>query len=378
MHVAFLTPEYPHSKIKHCAGLGTSIKNLAHALTKKNVKITVFVYSQNENEIFEDAYVKIHKIAHKKYKFLGWYLYRKYIQNYVNAIIENEEIQILEAADWTGITALMNVKCKLLIRLHGSDGYFCYLENRKQKFKNYLFEKLALSGADKIVSVSQFTASKTKNIFGLKRTISVIYNGVNTDVFSTKDLDFEPNTLLYFGTIIRKKGVLELAHIFNALIEKNPSVKLTLLGKEVVDVFEKKSTLDLFFSILSAEARKQVVHIDKVEYKKVKDYIQKANVVVLPSFAEAFPMTWLEAMAMRKALVTSNIGWANELMIQGETGFTVNPKDHVVYANKIQELLSNKELTKRNGENARKRIENEFLLENIVNQNIKMYSTLKA
>ncbi len=32
MHIAFLTPEYPHSKVKHVAGLGTSIKNLVTAL----------------------------------------------------------------------------------------------------------------------------------------------------------------------------------------------------------------------------------------------------------------------------------------------------------------------------------------------------------
>lgn len=376
MHIAFLTPEYPHSKISHSAGLGTSIKNLASTLVTKNVSVSIFVYSQDTNEVFEDSGIKIHKIAHEKYKFLGWYLYRKELQKYINSIVESEKIQLLEAPDWTGITALMNIKCTLLIRLHGSDGYFCNLEGRKQKTKNYLFEKLALKGADAVVSVSQFTATKTKQIFNLKRDISIIYNGVDTNIFSVRESKIKPNTLLYFGTIIRKKGVLELAHIFNKVIEQNPNVKLTLLGKDDNDVFEKKPTLELFFSILSDEAKLNIRHIKQVSYQEVKNYINEANVVVLPSFAEAFPMTWLEAMAMKKALVTSNIGWANELMINGETGFMVDPKNHDDYANKILELINDKGLAETFGENASKRIQNQFLQEKIVNDNIKLFKSL--
>ena len=54
MHIAFLTPEYPHPKIQHSAGLGTSIKNLVAALVRKDVKVTVFVYGQPKAEVFEE------------------------------------------------------------------------------------------------------------------------------------------------------------------------------------------------------------------------------------------------------------------------------------------------------------------------------------
>lgn len=376
MHVAFLTPEYPHVKINHSAGLGTSINNLALALVAKNITVTIFVYSQNKTEFFEDSGIKIYKIAHKKYKFLGWYLHRKHIQNYVNKVIEKQHIQLLEAADWTGITAFMKIKCKLLIRLHGSDGYFCHLENRKQKKKNYFFEKLAFKNADNIVSVSRFTANKTNEIFNLNREIPVVFNGVDIEKFTIENSTINTNTLLYFGSIIRKKGILELAHIFNKIIEQNPSVKLTLLGNDVIDVFNKKSTLELFFSMLSDKAKLNVEHIAHVDYKRVNSYIAQANVVVLPSLAEALPMTWLEAMAMKKAIVTSNIGWAKEMMVNGETGFTVSPKNHREYANRILQLLENKELAKSLGENARKKIVKQFRQEIIVNDNIKYYRTI--
>ncbi len=376
MHIAFLTPEYPHAKIKHSAGIGSSIKNLAGQLVSKGHFVTVFVYSQNKSEIINDKGVQIHKIAYKKYKLFSWYLYRKQLQKYINKTIEKEKIDIVEAADWTGITAFIKFKCPLVIRLHGTDAYFCHLEGRKQKFKNYFFEKTALKSANYIVSVSEFTAKKTKELFGINKVIKVIYNGIDTELFLPSKEAVLPNSILYFGSIIRKKGVLELAKIYNAVVEKIPEAKLTLLGKDVVDVVTKKSTLKLFINLLSKKAKNNVVYISNVPYSKVKEYIAKADVIVLPSFAEAFPMTWLEAMAMEKALVTSNIGWAKELMINGKTGFVENPKNHELYAKKIVQLLENKKLNISFGNNAKQRIINNFSLDIIGKKNIKFYKSV--
>ena len=376
MHITFLTPEYPHEKTSNSAGLGTSIKNLATELVKLKHKVTLFVYSQDASEILLEDGITIHKIAYKKYSFLSWYFYRKDIQKYINTIIKNKKIDLIEAPDWTGITAFMRFDCPLLIRLHGSDAYFCNLEGRKQKAKNFFFEKKALKSADFITSVSEFTAEKTKEIFNLKKNIKIIHNGIDIEQFSSKTNEIEPNTLLYFGSIIRKKGVLELASIFNLIIKKSPKVKLTLLGNDVVDVFENISTLQLFKDSLSDEAKNNLKYIHQVPYNEVKSYISKSSVIALPSFAEAFPMTWLEAMSMKKALVTSNIGWADELMIDGETGFTVNPKNHQQYADKILSLLNDSSLNQKMGQNARKRIETSFSQQKITQLNVAYYNEI--
>ena len=233
-----------------------------------------------------------------------------------------------------------------------------------------------MNSADYITSVSDFTAIKTKEIFGLKNNIEVIYNGIDIEVFQNSSEVIKPNTLLYFGSIIRKKGVLELANIFNLMVEKNPEVRLTLLGKDTVDVFENVSTLQLFKKRLSKKTLENVLHIKHVPYEEVNSYISKSSVVVLPSFAEAFPMTWLESMSMKKALVTSNIGWAKELMIDGETGYIVNPNNHDLYANRILELLKNDDLNLKMGLNARKRIESSFSQQKITQENIEYYKKI--
>lgn len=77
MHIAFLTPEYPHEKVLRAAGIGTSIKNLALALVREGIAVSVFVYSQKENVIIDDNGVKLHLIKHRKYRLFSWYFYRK-------------------------------------------------------------------------------------------------------------------------------------------------------------------------------------------------------------------------------------------------------------------------------------------------------------
>ena len=373
MHLAFLTPEYPHPKTHPAAGIGTSIKNMVTALVAKNIKISIFVYNQSTNEVFTEGDIKFYLIKQREYKMLGWYLHRKFLQNYLNKVIVNTKIDAVEAPDWTGITAFMNLKCPLIIRMNGSDTYFCHLENRQQKIKNYLFEKKALKRADYLLSVSEFTAKKTTDLFNIKKDIYIIPNSVDVTYFYPNNKVLEPNTILYFGSIIRKKGVLELAAIFNLIVEKKPEARLLFAGKDVQDCRTRTSTKQLIINKLSPEAKKNTSWLGELPYRKVFNQILAANVVVLPSFAEALPMTWLEAMAMEKAMVTSDIGWASEVMINTVTGYTVEPQNHLEYSNKVLTLLNNPALAKKMGKAARLRIKEKFSAEVVSERNIEFY-----
>ena len=374
LHIGFITMEYPHPLMGSSGGLGTSIKNLAKGLVAHGIKVTVFIVGQQNDIEFNEEGIQLVSIAKQKHWAFNWYLERKRYQKFIQNHADKQGIQLIEAPDWTGITAFMKFSIPLIIRLNGSDGYFCHLDERKQKWKNRFLERSALKKADAIISVSAFTGQLTKEIFGLNRTIITIPNGINTDDFKPLDLDVNQGRLLYFGTLIRKKGVLELAKIFNKVVAKVPHCHLMLIGKDVIDIFEKKSTLSLFESFLSSKAKKKITYIKEVPYAKVQDYIASAQVVILPSFAEAFPMTWLETLAMEKALVSSNVGWANELMVDGVTGYTVNPKDHDLYAEKIIELLNDIDRCTKFGRAGREHVITHFSTHVIVRQNIAFYS----
>lgn len=373
MHIAFLTPEFPNIS-SSSGGLGTSIKNLAAALATSGVQVSVFIYGHSINKKYKKDGVSFHIIKQKHYSFFGWYLYRKHLQGYLNKFIKKDNIELIEAPDWTGITAFMSIHCPIVIRLNGSDGYFCHLEKRKQKLKNYWFEKSALSSAQSIVSVSKYTAEVTRDIFSLKVEIPVIPNSIDVNFFSPSNRIIRKGQILYFGTIIRKKGILELAHIFNEVVNQKPETKLLLLGKDVIDNLEKESTFKLFLQRLNPEARNKLEYIPEVSYKEVKKYIETSEVIVLPSFAEALPMTWIEAMALEKPMVTSNIGWAKEVMISGKTGYAENPEDHLAYAEKIIKLLNNPINGMEMGIAAREKVIKDFSTEIVVKRNLKFYS----
>lgn len=376
LHIAFLTPEYPHPRVQRAAGIGTSIKNLAIALSRKQIQVTVFVYSQSEDAVLEDQGVVLHLIKHKKYPIGGWFLYRKYINRYINMIVKEQDIHALEAADWTGITAFMKFEIPVVIRLHGSDTYFCHLEGRPQKKKNFHFEKNALTSANHILSVSAFTAEKTASLFGIEEAITTIHNGVDVTTFTPDHSTVIPKSILYFGSVIRKKGVLALAEAFNKVIEEEPNAHLRFIGKDVVDAKTGTSTIALLQSILSKEALAHVTFTAQIPYSEVADAIRSAHIVCLPSYAEAFPMTWLEAMSLEKAMVTSDIGWAKELMIDGTTGYVSDPDDTQRLASAIITLLQDMELSKKMGVHARQRILEHFTQNYIADKNIEYYKAI--
>ena len=287
---------------------------------------------------------------------------------------------MIEAPDWTGITAFMNLQCPLLIKLHGSDTYFCHIEKRHQKYKNYFFEKMALKQADHIVSVSEYTALLTKKLFALKKEITVIHNGIETDKFTAQtSSDLPPKyTILYLGTLIRKKGVLELAAIFNEVIKKQPNARLHLVGADAPDIVTgSRSTWQLMQNIFTKDAQKNVTYFGKVPHHRIQHFIGGASVCVFPSFAEAFPISWLEAMACAKPIVASNFGWAKECIIDGESGYLVDPSDHKTYADSILYLFDNRQAAAILGQNARKRVKKYFDTSTIIEKNISCYQSIQ-
>ncbi len=373
MHVAFITLEYPHPDLSRSGGLGTSIKNLAKGLVLEGVTVTVFVLGQLVDKQVDDSGIRLMSLAKQEHFAFNWYLERKRYQHIIQKYIDSEKIDLIEAPDWTGVSAFMKFTVPLIIRLNGSDGYFCHLDGRPQKWKHRFLERTALKHADAIVSVSSFTSELTKKIFGLNTQIRIIHNSINADDFKPLGLKVKHGQLLYFGTLIRKKGVLELAHVFNRVVEKKSNATLLMVGKDAVDVFEKRSTFELFNSLLTGTAKTRVHYIREVPYKEVQRYIAESHIVLLPSFAEAFPMTWLETLAMEKPLISSDVGWANELMIDGVTGYTVDPKKHELFAEKIITLLDNQQLCHSFGIAGRQHVIAQFSTDIITQKNIAFY-----
>jgi len=376
MHICFLTNEYPHPDIGTSGGIGTSIRNLARQLVRMGHRVTVLGWHEKEIEV-NDQGVYIHLLPATRVPRLGWLLNRKRLQDEVNRMVRQEGLDIVEAPDWGGISAGMRLRCPLVIRCHGSDTYFGHLLGYRPRWKVYIAERLALLGADDVAAVSRFGAEVTRKIFNLKREIRVIHNGVDMDEFKPADpKEVEPHTILYFGTLVRKKGVLDLMHIFNRVVAAIPDAKLVLLGRDAVDRETGRSTWSLCQEILTQQAKAKVKWEGAVTYSEVRRWIARAEVCVFPSYAECLPLSWIEAMAMGKAVVASSIGWAREIIEDGVSGSLVHPSDHARYAEAIVELMRDSDKRRGFEQKARENAEKLFSIKTVASTTLRWYQTL--
>ena len=377
MRIAFLTPEYPHAETGSAGGIGTSIKNLAESLIALGHSVRILVYGQKVDAVFEVDGIVIQQIKNVKIKGLSWYLTRKKLEKIIDDLYDKELLDIVEAPDWTGITSFIQPKkCPIVIRLNGSDTYFCHLDGRPVKWWNRFHEKRALQKANGHISVSRYTADKTNELFGLQIPFAIIPNGINPKNFQPDtEVRKIPNTILYFGTLIRKKGLLELPLIFNQVVAKNPNAQLVLVGRDASDIATgSSSTWHLMRNLFTLEALKHVSYLGGVPYEAVRAHIAQASVCVFPTFAEALPVSWLEAMAMEKAIVASNIGWGPEVIDSGKEGILVHPKAHESYATAILDLLGNESRNIIFCKNAAQKVQTVFSNDLIAEQSVAFYS----
>jgi glycosyltransferase involved in cell wall biosynthesis len=182
---------------------------------------------------------------------------------------------------------------------------------------------------------------------------------------------------LYIGTIIRKKGVFELPDILKKVTAQYPEAQLILIGADASDIQTgASSTWELVGQKMKAQNLKNTNYLGKIPYQEVQDYIKKAHVCVFPSFAETLGMVTIESMALQKPVVNTNIGWAQELMQDGKSGFLVHPENHELYAERIIILLKEETTALKMGVESKKYVEQHFDIKNIVEQNIAFYQSI--
>lgn len=377
MHIAYLTPEFPHERTGHAGGMGTSIKNLAEQVAIIGHKVSVFIYGQNRSEVFTEKGITFHKIEKINYPIGGFYFYRKHIESYIN--LNCDTVDIIEAPDWTGITAFMNLKKPLVIRFHGSDTYFCHIENRPQKKKNFLFEKWAVKKAQAYIAPTTFAGEKSVQLFKADvNKLKIIPYGLQLEKFVNNNPDqFTAFNILNIGTIIRKKGLFQLAQMFNEIHKSYPKSTLTLIGSDSADVSTgSNSTWELVKQTFSSTALLNVTYMGKVSYNQTQDLIKKAHICVFPSLAETLGMVTIESMALKKAVVNTNIGWAQDLIEHGHDGYMHHPDDKESYIESITKLFESKDTLLNVAINARKTVESKFDIKKIASKNLAFYKSV--
>ena len=189
-----------------------------------------------------------------------------------------------------------------------------------------------------------------------QRTDVLPGSGIN--LFKYKPLPFKiakPFTFLLIARLLTDKGIIEYANASKLLKEKGIEFQSNIVG-----FFDRSSKYNI-----SKEEIENWVNQNQIvfngESQNIVEEIEKSDCVVLPSYREGTPRSLLEAMAMGKPIITTNVPGCKEVIANGVNGFICEPKNVESLANAMEEMIKLKpELRFKMGQNGRQIVENRF------------------
>ena len=220
------------------------------------------------------------------------------------------------------------------------------------------------------LSVSQFVANALNKIEVSEKN-KVFYNCIDFDVFNLDNIDddfiknFKRNNnikendfcFVYSGRVRPEKGVLQLIKAFKMLRKKYDNIKLLIIGKpDFGNDDETEYTRKL--KEISGEIKDDIVFTGFVNHDDIPTVLSIGDCAVIPSmYEEAFGVVALEAMAMKKAVISTISGGLTE-PLNDECAIFVDKRNDAtenIYK-AMEQIVENKDFTKKMGEAGYKRV----------------------
>jgi len=172
----------------------------------------------------------------------------------------------------------------------------------------------------------------------------------------------EACTFLFVGRILRDKGVVEFVEAASKVKRDYPMCSFKLLGRIDKDnpTQIKEHSIDKWTKAGCVE------YLGEVE--DVRYVLEKADVVVLPSYREGVPRALLEAMAMGKAIITTDTPGCRETVINGQNGILVPPREVDPLAEAMIRMIRDPEMRARMGREGRRLAVELFDVKRVIKQ----------
>lgn len=259
-------------------------------------------------------------------------------------------------------------------------------------------ERTAILAADQVIAVSHGTRAEVLDCYAMDESrLSVIYNGVDVEVFKQTDatpvlkkydVPQDKPYILFVGRITRQKGVLHLVH---ALEHVTDDVQVVLCAG-APDTPEIEAEME--GAVRELQKTRSGVHWirEMVPVPDLVRFYSGARLFVCPSVYEPFGIINLEAMATGCPVVASRVGGIPEAVADGETGILVpfearpapdfEPQDPAGFAADlaaaINRLHSDDALRESMSVAGRRRVEEHFSWREIARQTLDLYEQVVA
>jgi len=190
-----------------------------------------------------------------------------------------------------------------------------------------------------------------------KERLCVIPSGVDTT-------QFRPESAKSFTGLTRAYTILcprrvdpknGIEYLIRAAIECRHNIQQleVLIAGRVNDGMENHAKF-LHDLVRTNHSASYIRFLGDVEHDRMQDLYNSANIVVIPSLAEARSLSALEAMACEKPVIATRVGGMPEIVKDGFNGILVNPGDVGDLADAIYRLYNSPELSDELGRNARR------------------------
>jgi glycosyltransferase involved in cell wall biosynthesis len=274
-------------------------------------------------------------------------------------IFRKNKIDIITTQDpfFTGVVGYFlrkRYKVPLIVQLHSD-----FLNNKywlMESKLNYLLNiigKFVVKKADGIRVVSKSIKEHLINLGISPEKIFIIPIFTDTEKFIKSDLTVRKkysaykNIVLFVGRLMPVKNLSMLLNAVPLILTKHPQTLFLIVGEG-----SEKARLEMLVNELNIGSN--VIFEGNVSYDRLADYYASCDIFVLPSNYEGWGRVVIEALASGKPVIMTDVGCANDIVINGENGFVIKRNDHFLLAQKIIYLIENPLLRKKMGENGRK------------------------
>jgi len=235
-----------------------------------------------------------------------------------------------------------------------------------------LLEKIASNFCSKIICVSNFDKKiAIKNNITSSDKLITIHNGVRVqgDISLSKKKIIYPLKVVFVGRLVKQKDPMLLLRAYNRLeagLKKKSEILIIGEGdkRKKLESFIKKHNLNEKVRLLGALPR-----------EKVFDVLKKSNIFVLTSNWEGFPRSILEAMSCGLPVIASNVGGVQE-SVSEDCGFIVEKGDVGAVQLSLERLIRNLKLVRVMGQNAQKKLRDNFSLEKMLHRTEEIYKSV--
>ena len=180
--------------------------------------------------------------------------------------------------------------------------------------------------------------------------VQVVHCGLEPAFYNVPDRAPHPQRLVCIGRLSKEKGQLLLVEAASRLVALNIEFELVLAGDG-----EMRADIEALIARYDLQGRVRIT--GWLSAGQVRDEIQAARALVLPSFNEGLPVVIMEAMALRRPVISTYIAGIPELVRPGEDGWLVPAGDVLALVEAVRACLDAPSSTiTQMGEAARQRV----------------------